>query len=220
MTESIPGAIILLAALLGGKQWSWAVFASILLSWISTAYSTASMAFSLDKGSPCLPLPTGRRVHHHAHTLAHPLACAHVIRLIGSVRPLTCQTERELCGRCPGAHVIGSDIVSRKTTPGFYGFVPGDPKRQLAAKLFLFLVVLAIVSARTISIALLYILSPVWLAALLGGEFGLFFFYKIARGDFFCWVPGTGFVVSLLFRVVTKVRARSNQPEDYSKCML
>ncbi len=110
--------------------------------------------------------------------------------------------------------------MSRKTTPGFYGFVPGDPKQQLAAKLFLFLVVLAIVSARTISIALLYILSPVWLAALLGGEFGLFFLYKIARGDFFCWVPGTGFVVSLLFRIVTKVRARSNQPEDYSKCML
>jgi hypothetical protein len=48
----------------------------------------------------------------------------------------------------------------------------------------------------------MFVTSKAWLGALLGTEMGL---YKALRSDFICWVPGTGYCISLVYRMVMKL---------------
>jgi hypothetical protein len=68
----------------------------------------------------------------------------------------------------------------------------------------------ALLLARCLGVSLLMLVGASYLIGFLAVDTGGYFFYKVARGDFYHWVPiygGPGIVVSVLERVAVKVIA-------------
>jgi hypothetical protein len=88
--------------------------------------------------------------------------------------------------------------------PWFYGaFVSEGTSKRV--HLLLVLLIWTHVVCRTLASALLFVTNPVWWGALVGAEMGMFLAYKAVRSDFQCWLPGTGPIVSFLYRVFVKL---------------
>lgn len=89
----------------------------------------------------------------------------------------------------------------------FYGYVPIPMLRRTVAQALLILVGLAHIIGRSVALALLIATEPVWVAALVGGDLGLMFLYKLARSDLLVWIPGTGVRMALVYRAVSQLMA-------------
>jgi hypothetical protein len=103
---------------------------------------------------------------------------------------------------------LDGSLESRAGAPEFYGYVPDSFVRRTIAQTFLILVGLATIIGTSVAIALLVATEPAWVAALLCGDLGVMFMYKVARNDLYVWVPGSGIGVALLYRSVSTLMAR------------
>jgi len=100
---------------------------------------------------------------------------------------------------------LDCNLANRTSTPEFYGFVPDEPRRKMVSQALLVVVSLAHVIGRSVAVSLLVVTEPAWVAAVLAGDVGLMYVYKIARNDLYVWVPGSGIGVALLYRLMTKL---------------
>jgi hypothetical protein len=97
--------------------------------------------------------------------------------------------------------------VKRKETPDFYGYIPdGGMRSVIFAVMVLNSALLLLI--RSIGAAFLMLADERYFLWYLAGDTGLFFVLKIARGDFYYWIPfegALGIFGSFLIRVVDKV---------------
>ena len=147
-------------------------------------------------------------------TTCESLPCA-IILLIHVLR--TCQFSWVLClsiflswlataqKTADIAFTLDTDSERRRTNPTSYGYVPEGTWRRRAVYVELFLMALMHVMMRTVSSALLYVVSPAWLGGFLGVDMGLGLLYKAIRHDWHCWVPGVSALASTVYRVLIKV---------------
>ena len=98
---------------------------------------------------------------------------------------------------------LDRDPAERSNSPEFYGFSSGaDWGKYRAKALFasLYLVVLTHIAGRTLSVACLFKVNPLWLLASLSAEMAVYVFIKVARSEFIVWLPNSGVVISLIYR--------------------
>ena len=100
---------------------------------------------------------------------------------------------------------LDRNLQQRAFSPKFYGYVPDAPRRRWVAQAFLFLFGLAHIINKSLSVALLFATEPAWGAALICGDVGLMFLYKLARNDLHVWVPGSGVWFAFWYRLVGKL---------------
>jgi len=93
--------------------------------------------------------------------------------------------------------------TNRTGTPLFYGFLPDKALPRAVCFLSMMSLSFAHVLLLTSACALLALTNPNWLLLFLGVDIGLFFLYKIMRGDFFYFLNVDGFV-----RLVTAIMVR------------
>jgi len=97
---------------------------------------------------------------------------------------------------------------NRTSTPLFYGFVPDKALPRAVCFLSMMSLSFAHVLLLTSACALLALTNPNWLLLFLGVDIGIFFLYKIMRGDFFYFVNLAGvfrFVLAMIERFCVKI---------------
>jgi len=98
--------------------------------------------------------------------------------------------------------------LRRSETPQFYGYFPDDGR--LIVTVCMIFMTTGHVLMKVIASALFFRLSSLWLMLYMAGDMGLFFLYKIARGDLKHWMvlpDAFSFFLTILNRVVTKTIA-------------
>ena len=68
--------------------------------------------------------------------------------------------------------------------------------------------------AKILAIALLGAVSSTWALAYLVGDLGVYFIYKIARGDLIAWIPLESFGGSLIYGVVAAIMQKVRRVES------
>jgi hypothetical protein len=96
-----------------------------------------------------------------------------------------------------------TDPTRRKRNPEFYGFIPDTKRALVFALLFLYHAVWSL--GKTFSMAVLAQTNWLWLVVYLLSDHCGLILYKLARGDLIYFVPGLGWPVSMLARIVAKV---------------
>jgi hypothetical protein len=100
------------------------------------------------------------------------------------------------------------DPRKRKDEPNFYGFVPDSAGKRTAIFICMTVNSTLLLLLRSVSTALFALLGGEFVALYYGIDMGLFLLYKVARRDFYHWIPveGTMCVVgSILTRVMAKI---------------
>jgi hypothetical protein len=101
------------------------------------------------------------------------------------------------------------DPAKRKETPDFYGYIPDGASRSvvfgcMAANSMLLLIL------RSFCLAMLMLVEKKYAIYYVAGDMSLYFLQKIARGDFWYWMPFEGWfdiIISTLVRLIVKVIA-------------
>jgi hypothetical protein len=96
-----------------------------------------------------------------------------------------------------------TDPTKRKRNPEFYGYIPDTKRALVFALLFLYHAVWSL--GKTFSMAVLAQTNWVWLVMYLLSDHCGLILYKLARGDLIWWLPGLGWPLSMLARIVVKV---------------
>ena len=97
---------------------------------------------------------------------------------------------------------------NRGGAPLFYGFVPDKALPRAVCFFSMMSLSFAHVLLMTSACALLALTNPKWLLLFLGVDIGIFYLYKIVRGDFFYFANLAGvlrFVTALLHRFTLKI---------------
>ena len=103
---------------------------------------------------------------------------------------------------------------ARKTSPQFYGYVPDRASARTLIFGCMFVNSALLILIRSISIALvLLVKNKLWFVAYWLADMGLYFLWKLARGDFYYWMADSGLFVACVMRIGVKVVT------DYS-CLL
>jgi len=95
------------------------------------------------------------------------------------------------------------DPDKRMADPLFYGYVPDDGRMTVMA--LMMGVASCQIAARSLCVALLLNMSLGWIYLV---ELGVYLLYKVARGDFFYWMPVTGVIqwlLAIFVRVFVKI---------------
>jgi hypothetical protein len=100
-----------------------------------------------------------------------------------------------------------TDPSLRRVNASFYGYIPNRPSKRLLISVLLFVLCLTHIVGKTSALALLFVTNKTYVLSFLCVDMAVFLLYKIVRGDFYCWVPGTGILSSIVFRVLTKLMA-------------
>jgi hypothetical protein len=98
-----------------------------------------------------------------------------------------------------------TDPTRRKRNPEFYGYIPDTTGKRASVFALLFLYHTAWSLSKTFSMAVLAVTNWVWLVVYLLSDHCGLILYKLARADLIWWVPGIGWPVSMLARIVVKV---------------
>jgi hypothetical protein len=98
-----------------------------------------------------------------------------------------------------------TDPENRLLCPQFYGAVPASPIRHFSTRVSAFLFQLLHTVSKLVCVSLLLVTSSVALAAYLVLGIAAYVAYKVARKDWYCWIPGAGVGLSVPFRVLPKV---------------
>ena len=109
-----------------------------------------------------------------------------------------------------------TDPSKRRNNPEFYGYCPDGGGGRLLVFLLLFLNSTSHILGRTLSAALLATVSANYLWTYIGADMGLYLLFKVARCDFYYWIPLRGvlaIIVSFLCRIFVKVIV------DYTGCV-
>jgi len=112
---------------------------------------------------------------------------------------------------------VDVDVDNRKREPRFYGYIPDD--NWLRGRCFVLMTIISALRnvSRSLGVALLAASSNKMLVFyFVGGEFALFFLYKIARGDIWFWLRLEGitkYIATSFGRLTTKIVA------DFSGCL-
>ena len=97
--------------------------------------------------------------------------------------------------------------IKRKKNPTFYGYVPNLGRGKVFGLMLLSNTCHVI--NKYFSSALFLVASPLWFLIYSTGDMGLYFAIKIARRDFFTWIPVRGTTMqcayAFLHRIVQKV---------------
>ena len=104
---------------------------------------------------------------------------------------------------------------NRTGSPLFYGFVPDKALPRAVCFLSMMSLSFAHVLLLTSACALLALTNPNWLMLFLGVDMGIFFLYKIIRGDIFYYMNVDGFV-----RLVTAIMVRFTEKTMVNFTML
>jgi hypothetical protein len=96
-----------------------------------------------------------------------------------------------------------TDPMRRKRTPEFYGYIPDTKRASVFALLFLYHTAWSL--GKTFSMAVLAQTNWVWLVVYLLSDHCGLILYKLARGDLIYYVPGWGWLMSMLARFMAKV---------------
>jgi hypothetical protein len=99
------------------------------------------------------------------------------------------------------------DPSRRRQTPDYYGYMPDGLPRTLIFGCMVVNGALLLLS-RSICAALLMLIGKRYMLWYFLGDMGIYLLQKIARGDFYYWLPlegVLGFVVSVLMRLLVKV---------------
>jgi hypothetical protein len=129
----------------------------------------------------------------------------------------TSGTKRELVSIIISALTAGfsSAVISydfdvspqkRLETPSFYGYVPVGSSRTLIFGCMVLNSALQLV-VTSFSAALLMLANTRYYAWYLSGNMGLYLLWRVARGDFWYWIPidgNLGLLTSLVVRVIVK----------------
>ena len=80
----------------------------------------------------------------------------------------------------------------RRDEPIFYGYIPDSAGRRTAIFFCMIMNGALLLLVRSVSTALLAMAGWRWIVGYLVGDMGLYFAYKLLRGDFWHWVPLEG----------------------------
>jgi hypothetical protein len=100
-----------------------------------------------------------------------------------------------------------TDPNNRRENPDFFGFIPDDGTTRTILLILLTVNSAALLLIRSFSGALLFAMDPSYLGQYWLGDVAIYLAQKVARGDFWYFVPIeglAGFVVSLVQRIVIK----------------
>ena len=150
-SESIPGAIIQLSAILSDDSGhiSNAAIVSLAISALTTGFTSATVSYDVD-------------------------------------------TEPQ----------------KRIESPGFYGYVPDDPRRRTVVFVSLLLLSAVMLLVRALVIVMLGLVSYSAALIFVGTDIGLFILVKVIRDDFTYWIPiygCLGAAFSFIERIMVKV---------------
>ncbi len=98
-----------------------------------------------------------------------------------------------------------TDPMKRKRNPEFYGFIPDTIGKRALVFALLFLYHTAWSLGKTFSMAVLAETNWLWLVVYLLSDHCGLILYKLACGDLIYWVPGLGWALSMLARIIAKV---------------
>ena len=101
-----------------------------------------------------------------------------------------------------------TDPNSRQTNRGFYGYVPAKASKRTIVFMSLVFFSSGMVMIRCFIIALLGLRGVKWAMAYIGGDLFFYLIIKLARDDFWYWLPIEGkwhIVVSFMARTITKL---------------
>ena len=98
---------------------------------------------------------------------------------------------------------IDTDPTRRKRTPEFFGYIPDTKRASVFALLFLYHTVWSL--GKTFSMAVLAVTNWAWLVMYLLSDHCGLILYKLARGDLIYFVPGLGWPLAMLARIIVKV---------------
>jgi hypothetical protein len=96
-----------------------------------------------------------------------------------------------------------TDPTRRKRNPEYYGYIPDTKRALVFALLFLYHSVWSL--GKTFSMAVLAQTNLLWLVVYLLSDHCGLILYKLVRGDLIWWLPGLGWPLSILARIVVKV---------------
>ena len=96
----------------------------------------------------------------------------------------------------------------RRDEPEFYGYIPDAASSRTLIFVCMIVNGALLLLVRSVSMALLAMVGGRWVLVYLVSDMGLYFMYKILRGDLWHWIPlegAAGVVESVLERLVVKV---------------
>ena len=99
-------------------------------------------------------------------------------------------------------------MLITEDTPEFYGYVPTKPFTRTLVFASLVLSSAGMLLLRCMTIVLLGLVGQRWVFLYLGSDLCFYFIVKIARGDFWYWIPAGKYidiVISTVFRAVIKI---------------
>jgi hypothetical protein len=98
---------------------------------------------------------------------------------------------------------LDTDPMRRKSNPEFYGYIPDNKRALVFALLFLYHTVWSL--GKTFTMAVLAQTNWLWLVVYLLSDHCGLILSKLTRGDLIYWMPGLGWALSILARIVAKV---------------
>lgn len=101
---------------------------------------------------------------------------------------------------------MDTDVDSRMTSPGIYGFVPDTGRLEFL--LLMFVMSLSHIAMKFLACGLMMSINISGLLLYLAGDISLYLGYKTVRGDLRYWLPidgGVGALITFGFRVLGKI---------------
>ena len=195
--EAIPAGVLQMYVFVTSSNRSTAAAASILVSALTTGFSSALVSYGECYISRLVQIKVRKLSFPHplhAYCSHRQLSLIPSHTLIFAVKTLDFDTSPK----------------KRRETPEFYGFVPPTGRGFV----FLLMMVNSTVQflAKIMSIALLAAVSKTWAFGYLVGDTCLFLIYKLAGNDLIWFIPVQSYIGSiglgLFWRTTMKVRKR------------
>ena len=110
---------------------------------------------------------------------------------------------------------MDTDPVMRKENPNFYGYIPDQGIGRILLLVCMTLNSTLLLLVRAFSAAILMLVNTRYLVMYLAGDMALYLLQKVARGDFFYWMPVAGALGLVMSRVMVKTIADFTTSEDH-----
>ena len=101
-----------------------------------------------------------------------------------------------------------SDPKKRIESPEFYGYIPNSVTQRAVVFVSMLLLSAVMLFVRALVLVMLGLVSQSLAIFYVCSDMGLYLLFKIVRGDFFYWLPFTGFLeiaASFIMRIASKV---------------
>jgi hypothetical protein len=123
---------------------------------------------------------------------------------------LTTLTNSETSSFRRFSYDYDTDPEKRAETPDFYGYIPDEGRQRVVLLVLMTFNGATMLLARCLGVALLLAVGTSYLFGFLAADMGIYLTYKVARSDFYHWLPVEGpaaVLGALLERVVVKTVA-------------